>query len=114
MSASANQCCATTRKGTPCPIEADRKTGGKSYCHVHDPSGKFKQKLRDKRAKKRRERQAPKLTTPGSADLKKRVAELESQVAEMQSAIDWLTQRASDADEHAEIDRAMDDALARA
>lgn len=33
------RCSATTKKGTPCPIWADRVHDGVWFCHVHDPAG---------------------------------------------------------------------------
>ncbi len=40
-----HRCCATTKKGKPCPIQADRLTDGKPYCHIHDPLGTFQQQV---------------------------------------------------------------------
>jgi len=33
------QCSKKTKKGFPCPINADRFFEGRPVCHVHDPNG---------------------------------------------------------------------------
>lgn len=35
------QCSATTRKGAPCPFNADRNRNGEWFCHLHDPMGTY-------------------------------------------------------------------------
>jgi hypothetical protein len=49
------KCGAMTKKGKPCPIEADRMDAdliGLWWCHVHDPHGLFRQQVTNKRRDK--------------------------------------------------------------
>lgn len=43
------QCFARTKKGYPCPINADRLNDGKPVCHVHDKNGEYRRKLPEMR-----------------------------------------------------------------
>lgn len=50
-------CSARTRKGAPCPINADRIRNGAPYCHVHDPQGVYQQQNRGELPRHRAEAQ---------------------------------------------------------
>jgi len=59
-----HKCIAITKKGKPCPINADRYRSGNWYCHVHDQLGLFRinviknrQAIKNRR-KKRKTRQS--------------------------------------------------------
>jgi len=41
------QCCCLTRKGHPCPINADRVWRDEQFCHVHDPDGVYQRSQRN-------------------------------------------------------------------
>lgn len=44
------RCSATTKKGQPCPINADRvDENGEAWCHVHDANGTYQQQRRPRR-----------------------------------------------------------------
>jgi hypothetical protein len=47
-------CCCSTRKGLPCPIDADREREGAWYCHIHDPQGTFRQQHPKRKPRKYR------------------------------------------------------------
>lgn len=50
-------CSATTKKGQPCPINADRvDENGKAWCHVHDARGSYRKNLRTRRTRSSRRR----------------------------------------------------------
>lgn len=42
-----HQCSTPTKKGRPCPFNADRVVSGAWFCHVHDPDGLCQAHLRD-------------------------------------------------------------------
>ena len=50
-------CETITRKGKPCPIEADRVREGVWYCHVHDPEGLYRLQVKANAADDRIDRQ---------------------------------------------------------
>lgn len=61
------KCCATTREGKPCSIDADRIHDTYGYCHVHDPEGLFRDQQKARREERkvlRESRRSPKPSRP--------------------------------------------------
>lgn len=62
-------CCATTRKGFPCLIDADRLHRGQWYCHLHDPDGLYRQQVVARRRNLQR-RRSPQLVRARVAEIR--------------------------------------------
>lgn len=41
-----HRCTTPTKRGTPCPLNADRQRNETWYCHVHDPEGACQQQIK--------------------------------------------------------------------
>lgn len=54
------RCPALTKKGTPCPIDAEESRNG--WCHVHDPNGKMKLSSKSKEIKVLKKKQIMAMT----------------------------------------------------